>query len=100
MFDKVKNSVDVSFYSGDGYSGIDIGWSLQGVGFGHLYFGHRGGKWIADTECMSKESIAKIIEMAAPVIAEKLLKIEAGEDVSNLRETDKYSIVIGGPDNE
>ena len=88
----IENDTDVSFFP----TGIDIGWSLKGCGWGHLSFGIRDGKWWADTECMSAESVANIIRNAAPILAEKLLAIEAGEDVIGKGETDRFCLVFGG----
>lgn len=38
-------------------------WSLKGSGFGGLYFYQKNGKTHCDNECMSKETVRKIMNI-------------------------------------
>ena len=40
---------------------IDIGWSVEGIGFGHFYFYEKDGEIHCDNEIMSKEFIKKVL---------------------------------------
>ena len=40
---------------------IVIGWSAKGTGFGEYTFRKKEDKWILDSECMSRDSVKKIL---------------------------------------
>jgi hypothetical protein len=82
----VPTTESVNFFDNDRNAGIEIAWSRKGHGFGAITFGYDKQKkcWFSNTECTSDKTITTIIRRAAPLIAEKLLRIEAGENVNEV----------------
>ena len=71
FFSKIKSSASAELYNTEVGAAIVINWSLTGFGFGELVLSYRKeeSKWVADTECMSEETVTKILELAAPSLA-------------------------------
>jgi hypothetical protein len=45
-----------------GARGFTVKWARKGVGFGEVSLGLRGGKWVADAECMGKQFLLEALE--------------------------------------
>lgn len=92
ILDSLEDNTDVALFDNDKSCGFDIGWSRKGKGWGHLSWGYDFSekRWWADTECTSEQTIAKLIRDAAPILAKRLIAIEAGEDVSNKHEDELF----------
>ena len=77
--------VDVTVTDNDCFKGFDIEWFASGIGFGHVWYGwgldmnrlkyypqQQG--FYADTEHMSEEFVQALLKVAAPKIAELIVK--------------------------
>lgn len=78
IFSKMKSMATAESYKHDSGAGIDIHFSMKNFGFGHVNFWYdkKTDTLRADTECMSKESVEKIIVLAAPSLAELFVKLD------------------------
>ena len=77
-FNKFPDAAEVEFFNNERFAGFDIAWTLKGIGFGHITYSYDKVDKVqrADTECMSEESVVKILKLAAPAIAKKLVEID------------------------
>lgn len=54
MFDQLEDGVSL-------HKPFSLDWSLKGIGFGQFYFYEKEGRIYCDNECMSKESIKRVL---------------------------------------
>lgn len=78
MFENLNDSAEAKVFKSDKLNavGIHIRWTLKSVGFGELVLVCRDGEWKADREMMDKETITKILKLAAPSMADIYLDLD------------------------
>lgn len=73
-----EDSTEVHLFDNPRGCGLQIHWTLKGIGFGELVLGYDKvlRQWGSDTERMDKETVTKILIMAAGQMANLMVELD------------------------
>jgi hypothetical protein len=74
LVEKFPDATNIKFFSNEGYTGIEIGVSRKGWGFGAITLSYNREKdtWHLDDECTSRVLVAQFLTDAIPHILDAL----------------------------